>query len=66
MAKKASKSAAKPSGTKSKEDAGSAQFHRKRAAELHAQARLHDAKADLADAKNPPKPVKWSGRGYPC
>jgi hypothetical protein len=65
MAKKAAKPASKGSG---KETGGmSAEQHRRKAAELHAQARLHDARADLAEAKNPPKkPPKYGSRGYPC
>lgn len=61
----AKKSQSKGSGDKT--NAGmSSTNHRKMAAELYAKARLHDAKADLADAKNPPKKPKYTGRGHLC
>lgn len=49
MAKKPSKPAAKPP---------SADHHRTKAAEFRAKARLHEAKAEMLDVKNPPKPGK--------
>lgn len=48
---------AKPKGAMSADD------HRKVANTLQAKARIHHAKADLAEALNPPKK---STRGYPC
>lgn len=58
MAKKAS------GGTKTKSNgAMSADAHRKVANTLQAKARIHHAKADLAEALNPPKKSKM---GYPC
>lgn len=42
----------------------SAVDHRRIANTLQAKARLHHAKADLAEALNPPK--KGATRGYPC
>lgn len=54
---------AKKSGSKSKPKAGdSAAHHRKMADTLYAKARIHSAKADLAEALNPPKPGSM-GRG---
>lgn len=58
----ASKSSGKSSGSKSKGSLSAAD-HRKLANTLQAKARLHHAKADLAEALNPPKK---STRGYPC
>lgn len=53
MAKKSSGGAkAKPKGAMSAED------HRKVANTLQAKARIHHAKADLAEALNPPKRSK--------
>ena len=43
----------------------SATDHRKMAETLYAKARIHSAKADLADALNPPKSGSMK-RGYPC
>jgi len=55
----------KPAGGKSKGTV-SATDHRKMADTLYAKARIHSAKADLADAQNPPKKPKYGSRGYPC
>jgi len=46
------------SGKGKPKHAMSADDHRKMANTLHARARIHDAKADLAYAKNPPKKSK--------
>jgi hypothetical protein len=51
---KKSGSKAKPAG-KSKESGVSVAEHRKLANTYHAKARLHSAKAELMEAKNPPK-----------
>lgn len=52
-------------GNKSKTAAGmSAADHRKISREHYAKGRLHDAKADLMDAKNPPKSPKPVRGGY--
>lgn len=56
------KSASKGGGSKSK-GGMSAADHRKVANTLQAKARIHHAKADLAEALNPPKKTT---RGYPC
>lgn len=56
------KSGGKGGGGKSKGSL-SAEDHRKMANTLQAKARIHHAKADLAEALNPPKK---STRGYPC
>ncbi len=57
----------KPAARADKSKGGpTAEEHRKMAAEFHAKARLHDAKADVIDAKNPPKAPKYGSRGYPC
>jgi len=60
---------AKKSGGKSKAEkpksSMSAEEHRKMANTLQAKARIHHAKADLAEALNPPKPGSMK-RGYPC
>lgn len=59
MAKKS-----KPAGGSIKSKGSlSAVDHRKLSMALHAKARIHDAQADLIEAKNPPK---RSTRGYPC
>lgn len=58
----AKKSASKGGGSKSAKVL-SADDHRKMANTLQAKARIHHAKADLAEALNPPKK---STRGYPC
>lgn len=50
----AKKSSGKGSGDKSKGGMSSAE-HRKMAETYYAKARLHNAHADLKDAKNPPK-----------
>lgn len=52
MAKKPSKPPAKKMVAPSSVD------HRTKAAELRARARLHEAKAEMIDVKNPPKPGK--------
>lgn len=57
----AKKSSGKSASTKAK--AMTADDHRKVANTLNAKARIHHAKADLAEALNPPKK---STRGYPC
>ena len=59
----AKKSTANGGHSKSKA-AMSADDHRKVANTLQAKARIHHAKADLAEALDPPK--KGSTRGYPC
>lgn len=60
----AKKSSGKSGGSKAK--AGmTAESHRKIANTLQAKARIHHAKADLAEALNPPKPGSMR-RGYPC
>ena len=60
---------AKKAGGKSKaakSKAGdSAAEHRKMAETLYAKARIHSAKADLAEALNPPKPGSMK-RGFSC
>lgn len=62
MAKKSSSKGG--GGTKAKaKGVMSADDHRKVANTLQAKARIHHAKADLAEALNPPKK---STRGYPC
>jgi len=61
MAKGAkSKAPAKKAAVKGKSEM-SAEDHRKKAAEFRAHGRMHEAKADLLDAKNPKKPM---GPGY--
>lgn len=58
----AKKSGGKSGAAKEKPKGGmSAEDHRKAGNKLSAQARVHHAKADLADALNPPK----KPRGYP-
>lgn len=54
MAKKAASKASGKSSAK-KPEGMSAEDHRKMSRELYAKGRLHDAKADLMEAKNPPK-----------
>jgi len=49
----AKKSASKSSSKGPKP--GTEGYHRQKSSELHAMARLHDAKADIMAAKNPPK-----------
>lgn len=62
MAKKSSGKTGGDTKAKSK-GAMSADEHRKVGNTLYAKARVHHAKADLAEALNPPKK---STRGYPC
>ena len=57
----AKKSGGKSKASKPKGGDGAA-HHRKMADTLYAKARIHSAKADLADALNPPKPGSM-GRG---
>lgn len=59
----AKKSSAKGDSSKSKGSLSAAE-HRKMANTLQAKARIHSAKADLAEALNPPKPGSMK-RGYP-
>lgn len=54
----------KSSGSKVKA-AKTAADHRKMGNALQAKARIHHAKADLAEALNPPKPGSMR-RGYVC
>ena len=58
----AKKSSGKSGGAAKSSPRGamSAEQHRKIGAKLSAQARVHHAKADLADALNPPKKPKGS------
>lgn len=60
---------AKKPGGKSKADKPkggvSAAEHRKIAETLYAKARIHSAKADLAEALDPPKAGSMK-RGFPC
>lgn len=62
MTKKSSGKSTGAAKTKAK-SAMTAQDHRKVANTLQAKARIHHAKADLAEALNPPKK---STRDYPC
>jgi hypothetical protein len=59
----------KKSGGKSKagkpKGSASAAEHRKMAETLYAKARIHSAKADLAEALDPPKPGSMK-RGFSC
>lgn len=61
MAKKSSGK----SGGKAAKTVMTAENHRKIARTLQAKASIHHAKADLAEALNPPKPGSMR-RGYPC
>lgn len=54
--------AKKPTKAAPKKPASDVDHHRQRAREYRAKAQLHDAKASMMEAKNPPK--KPSG-GYP-